>query len=83
MNAGPKKQTKQNKKQTTTAKISVVLKQSGFLTDKHLPGASGLGRQTLLKWQDVDDQPDFSAGWTVQLGRGGKMVMRKPALAKK
>ena len=55
MNAGPKKQTKQNKKQTTTAKISVVLKQSGSLTDKHLPGASGMGKQTLLKWQDVEE----------------------------
>ena len=50
---GQKKQTKQNKKQTTTAKISVALKQVGSLTDKHLAGVSGLGKQTLLKWQDV------------------------------
>ena len=52
---GQKKQTKQNKKQTTTAKISVVLKQWGSPTDKHLPGASGLGKETLLKWQDVEE----------------------------
>ena len=62
MNAGQKKQTKQNNnnnndnnKQTTTATISFVLKQSGSPTDKHLPGPSWLGKQNLLKWQDVEE----------------------------
>ena len=29
-----------------------------------------------------DEQPDFGAGKTIQLGRGGQIVMRRLALAK-
>ena len=74
-----KKQTKQinnnndNIKQTTTATISTIF-------PKHLPGASGEADFTRCRG---DDQTDFGAGKTIQLGRGGKIVMRRLALAKK
>ena len=81
MNAGPKKNrqnkstttTIYNNKQTTTARISTIF-------PKHLPGASGEADFTRCRG---DDQTDFGAGKTIQLGRGGKIVMRRLALAKK
>ena len=75
---GQKKQTKEinnnnyNNKQTTTATISTIF-------PKHLPGASGEADFTRCRG---DDQTDFGAGKTIQLGRGGKIVMRNRHLPK-